>query len=68
MNAGSVTLRTPRPEQYGYALECNMGQVEMFGEVSSSLYKRVVENEELHPFFDLEVNTGKAVVKADDNL
>ena len=38
------------------------------GEVSSSLYKRVVENEELHPFFDLEVNTGKAVVKADDNL
>ena len=68
VNAGSVTLRTPRPEQYGYALECNMGQVEMFGEVSSSLYKRVVENEELHPFFDLEVNTGKAVVKADDNL
>ena len=68
VNAGSVTLRTPRPEQYGYALECNMGQVEMFGEVSSSLYKRVVENEELHPFFALEVNTGKAVVKADDNL
>lgn len=68
VNAGSVTLRTPRAEQYGYALECNMGQVEMFGEVSSSLYKRVVENEELHPFFDLEVNTGKAVVKADDNL
>ena len=68
VNAGSVTLRTPRPEQYGYALECNMGQVEMFGEVSSSLYKRVVENEELHPFFDLEVNTGKAMVKADDNL
>lgn len=68
VNAGSVTLRTPRPEQYGYALECNMGQVEMFGEISSSLYKRVVENEELHPFFDLEVNTGKAMVKADDNL
>ena len=44
VNAGSVTLRTPRPEQYGYALECNMGQVEMFGEVSSSLYKRVVES------------------------
>jgi len=68
VNAGSVTLRTPRPEQYGYALECNMGQVEMFGEVSSSLYKRVVENEELHPFFDLEVNTGKAVVKAESDL
>lgn len=68
VNAGSVTLRTPRPEQYGYALECNMGQVEMFGEVSSSLYKRVVENEELRPFFDLEVNTGKAVVKAESDL
>ncbi len=36
--------------------------------VSSSLYKRVVENEELHPFFDLEVNTGKAVVKAESDL
>ena len=68
VNAGSVTLRTPQPEQYGYAMECNMGQVELFGDVSSSLYKRVVENEDLRPFFDLEVNTGKAAVKADDTL
>ena len=68
VNAGSVTLRTPQPEQYGYAMECNMGQVELFGDVSSSLYKRVVENEDLRPFFDLEVNTGNAAVKADDTL
>ena len=68
VNAGSVTLRTPQPEQYGYALECNMGQVELFGQVSSSLYKRVVENEDQRPFFDLEVNTGKAVVRAKDTL
>lgn len=68
VNAGSVTLRTPQPEQYGYAMECNMGQVELFGDVSSSLYKRVVENEDLRPFFDLEVNTGKAAVRADDTL
>lgn len=68
VNAGSVTLRTPQPEQYGYALECNMGQVELFGQVSSSLYKRVVENEDQRPFFDLEVNTGKAVVRAEDTL
>ena len=63
-----MTLRTPQPEQYGYALECNMGQVELFGQVSSSLYKRVVENEDQRPFFDLEVNTGKAVVRAEDTL
>ena len=68
VNAGSVTLRTPQPERYGYALECNMGQVELFGEGSSSLYKRIVENEDLRPFFDVEVNTGKAVVKADPDL
>lgn len=68
VNAGSVTLRTPQPEQYGYAMECNMGQVELFGDVSSSLYKRVVENEDLRPFFDLEVNTGKAAVRANDTL
>lgn len=68
VNAGSVTLRTPQPEQYGYALECNMGQVELFGQVSSSLYKRVVENEDQRPFFDLEVNIGKAVVRAEDTL
>lgn len=68
VNAGSVTLRIPQPEQYGYAMECNMGQVELFGDVSSSLYKRVVENEDLRPFFDLEVNTGKAAVRADDTL
>lgn len=68
VNAGSVTLRIPRPEQCGYAMECNMGQVELFGDVSSSLYKRVVENEDLRPFFDLEVNTGKAAVRADDTL
>lgn len=68
VNAGSVTLRTPQPEQYGYALECNMGQAELFGRASSGMHKRMAENEELRPFFDLEVNTGKAVVKADDNL
>ena len=68
VNAGSVTLRTPRPEQYGYALECNMGQVELFGDISSAVYGRGTENEDLRPFFDLEVNTGKAMVKADDNL
>ena len=68
VNAGSVTLRIPQPEQYGYVMECNMGQVELFGDVSSSLYKRVVENEDLRPFFDLEVNTGKAAVRADDTL
>lgn len=68
VNAGSVTLRTPQPEQYGYSMECNMGQVELFGQFSTSLYKRVAENEDLHPFFDLEVNTGKAAVRADDTL
>ena len=68
VNAGSVTLRTPQPEQYGYSMECNMGQVELFGQFSTSLYKRVAENEDLHPFFDLEVNTGMAVLWADYTL
>lgn len=68
VNAGSVMLRTPQPAQYGYGVECSLGQVELFGQFSSALYKRVVENEDLRPFFDLEVNTGKAVVRADDSL
>lgn len=68
VNAGSVTLRTPKPEQYGYSVECNLGSVDLFGDVSTALYNRNVQNQDVRPFFDLEVNTGKAVVMADDTL
>lgn len=68
VNAGSVTLRTPKPEQYGYSVECNMGSVDLFGDVSTALYNRNVQNQDARPFYDLEVNTGKAVVLADDTL